>query len=88
MRQVKNRFVCCVKVACQFGEMCECEYLCEERLHGETGEKLDPATSQIACEMKQTRKKNKTTQGPRKVSSKAAWHTSKTKTETKQTLSA
>lgn len=60
-------------------------------MHGETGAKLDSETSQIACEMKQTtpgkknqkKKKPKTTQGPRKVSSKAGWHQSK-KTETKQ----
>lgn len=62
-------------MACQFGEMCECEYVCEERgLHSETGAKLDSETSQIVREMKQTTpeekkkatRQNKTTHGPRK----------------------
>lgn len=68
LRQVKNWFVWSVKAVCQFGEICECEYVFlwggVGGMHGDTGAKLGSETSQIACEMKQTtpEEKNKTKQ--------------------------
>lgn len=77
---------------CQFGEMCECEYVCEERgLHGETGAKLDSETSQIACEMKHTNqgKKTKKNQQQHKAQEKCqarqAGTKAKNRNKTKQT---